>query len=74
MATDAQINAWIESNWPKMTNNAICRHCQQPGDDLIPVGYGGGRPRIWLHYECYEPWRMALRAKAAEALDANPRP
>jgi hypothetical protein len=66
--SDADINAWIERNWPKTTSDGVCRHCKQPSADLIPIGYGKGRPKIWLHPRCSDPWRAWLKETARAAL------
>lgn len=62
------IAKWIEANWPTDADPNACRHCgQRDPDRLIPIGYGPRQP-VWLHHECWEPWRAALRRKAAITL------
>jgi hypothetical protein len=65
--SDADINAWIERNWPKSTSDQMCRYCGQPTAALIPLGYGP-RPKIWVHWQCSDPMRAKMRAAAIAAL------
>jgi hypothetical protein len=61
--------AWVAANWPKVTDHNRCRHCGEYTEGpLIAIGVGGARPHIWVHYECYEPWRVALYATALARL------
>ena len=61
------VAAQIEANWPTDTDDSVCRYCGKRDENLIPIGYGS-RPRVWVHRECWEPWREALHREAAVAL------
>jgi hypothetical protein len=61
------VSEWVEANWPTVTDSSACRHCGRGGENLIPLGYGA-RPRIWLHRECSDAWRVDLYRKTGIAL------
>lgn len=57
---------WIEANWPTTpSDDSVCAHCRQRSDVLLPIGI---KNHVWLHSQCWEPWRLALRRQAAIAL------
>ena len=62
------VNEWIEANWPTVTDSSVCRHCGRKDENLIPLGYSGVRPRIWVHLHCSDLYRAELHRKARIAL------
>ena len=53
---------------PYSTDDSVCAQCgkKETNDNvLLPIGV---RNHVWLHSACWEPWRLALRAKAKRAL------
>ena len=62
---------WLDRNPAASSPEAGCAVCgtmDRRGDDLLPVGLGGGE--VWLHVECSAAWRAARIAEAIAGLAA----
>jgi hypothetical protein len=65
------IGEWLDRNLVSSKVDDGCPMCgggDRPGDDLLPVGLGGGE--VWLHIGCSAAWRAARIAEAVLALAA----
>lgn len=72
---ETAINDWLNSN-PVATPPDRCAWCfraEDPDHAVVPFGvHGSGH--IWLHGECWDPWRLHRRQMAVKALKAEKEP
>jgi hypothetical protein len=63
---------WLDAHWPGPTPASRCAHCGLPelhgGDPVLPIGV---RDHVWIHRNCWEPWRAERRRTAQEALQSS---
>jgi hypothetical protein len=64
------LTEWLDRHFPTGCPQDRCAHCGggelHNSDPLLPFGVG---PHVWIHRNCWEPWRAGRRAKAVEALE-----
>jgi hypothetical protein len=60
---------WLDAHWPGPTPASRCAHCGLPElhDPLLPIGV---RDHVWVHRNCWAPWRAQRQRSALEALES----
>ncbi len=68
-AFESCVAEWVARHLPRSQPErcALCGHGEREGAVIVPFGAGRRWP-IWLHHQCWAPWRDARLEEAAAAL------
>ena len=58
---------YLNATFPRNYDPSRCVWCASPSPVLLPIGTG---PHVWLHSDCWTPWRARRRAEAIDQLAA----